>query len=74
MTEAINAVVTYGFHHLRLTKMEAHTLLLNSRAIHLLKRTHFQVDGLVRGNTVVDGKFEDEVFFSVHKRDWPYIE
>jgi ribosomal-protein-alanine N-acetyltransferase len=70
MSEAIGAIVAYGFESLELTRIEAHTVLLNSRAIHLLKRLGFQVDGVLRESSWGSGRFWDEVFFSLHRKDW----
>jgi ribosomal-protein-alanine N-acetyltransferase len=69
MREALKAAIAYGLADLGLRKVEAHTLLLNSRAIHLLKKLDFSVDGVVRESTWCNGRFQDEVFFSLERRD-----
>jgi ribosomal-protein-alanine N-acetyltransferase len=70
MSEALNAIMVYGFEKLGLDKVEAHTLLLNSRAIHLLKRLDFKVSGVLRESSWGNGRFWDEVFFSFPREDW----
>ncbi len=70
MSEAVRAVVDYGFRQIGLEKIEAHTLLLNSRSVHLLKRVKFQVDGVLRENCFFNGQFWDEIHFSLQNKDW----
>ena len=70
MSETLQMVIKYGFEKLNIRKFLAHTLLLNSRTISLLKRNHFQVDGTLRENTVVNGQLMDEIFFSLDQNDW----
>jgi ribosomal-protein-alanine N-acetyltransferase len=44
MSEALGAIVDYGFDVFALGKIEAHTYATNSRAIRLLKKLGFQVE------------------------------
>jgi ribosomal-protein-alanine N-acetyltransferase len=70
MAEALEAIIQFAFGELNLSKVEAHTLLLNSRAIHLLKGLNFRVDGIRRESTLCGKELEDEVFFSLQRREW----
>jgi ribosomal-protein-alanine N-acetyltransferase len=60
MSEALGAVLAYGFDVLGLSKVEAHTYSANSRTIRLLTKLGFQVE-YVRG---------DSQYFSLAKPDW----
>ena len=60
MSEALGAVIAYGFGKLGLSTVEAHTYSANSRAIRLLTKLGFQVES-VRG---------DSHYFSLAKEDW----
>jgi ribosomal-protein-alanine N-acetyltransferase len=60
MSEALGAVIAYGFDILGLSKVEAHTYSANSRAIRLLTKLGFQVES-VRG---------DSHHFSLAREDW----
>ena len=60
MSEALGAVIAYGFDILGLSKMEAHTYSANSRAIRLLAKLGFQVESVQ----------EDSRYFSLTKQDW----
>ena len=70
MTEAVQAIIRYGFECLGLNRIEAHTFPQNTRSIILLRRLHFQEEGTFRQNSYFKGKFWDEVFFSLLKEDW----
>lgn len=65
MTEALVAVVDWGFNRFGSPRIEAHTLTANSRAIRILERVGFVTDEVRRANTVVRGIPEDEIFFSI---------
>ncbi len=67
MSETLRAVIRFGFETLELTQIKAHTFLLNHRTIRLLKALSFQVDGVLRENSFGDGKYHDEIFFSLWK-------
>ncbi len=60
MSEALAAVIAYGFDVLGLSEVEAHTYSANLRAIRLLTKLGFQVES-VRG---------DSHYFSLSRQDW----
>jgi ribosomal-protein-alanine N-acetyltransferase len=62
MTEAVQAIIRYGFECLGLNRIEPHTFPQNTRSISLLCRLHFKEEGTFRQNSYFKGKFWDEVF------------
>ena len=60
MTEAVGAIITYGFAALDLVKIEAHTYSRNFRARRVLERLGFRVDA-VR---------EDSHCYTLARTDW----
>ena len=60
MTEALGAMIGYGFDELGLEEITADTLSKNARSVNLLNRLGFQLDD-VR---------DDSHFFRLHKRDY----
>ena len=60
MTEALEAMIGYGFNEMGLETIKADTLSNNSRSINLLKRLEFQLDD------VRDGSH----FFAIHKKGY----
>ena len=59
MSEALDAIVEYGFGVLGLDKVEAHTYSTNTRAIRLLKKLGFQLEKVG----------DDSHYFSLSKED-----
>ena len=60
MSEALRAVLAYGFDRLGIRKINADTLSSNSRSINLLKRLGFQLDDVRK----------ESHFFSLRKKGW----
>jgi ribosomal-protein-alanine N-acetyltransferase len=60
MSEALCAVITYGFEHLLLRHVEAHTYCENARAIALLERLGFAVQRVEK----------DSYVYSLDRKDW----
>jgi RimJ/RimL family protein N-acetyltransferase len=46
MSEALSAIINYGFDMLGLVNVEAHTYSTNSRAIRLLRNLGFQLEDI----------------------------
>lgn len=70
MTEALMAVLRYGFETTRLNKVEACTDPRNVASIRLLEKLGFHQDGVLRENTYFHGRFIDEVVFSLLASEW----
>jgi len=60
MTEALKAIMDYGYKALHLLKIEAHTYSNNSRAIRLLEKLGFQLDNVS----------EEGHYYSISKESW----
>ncbi len=60
MSEALRAVIRYGFERLGLAEIEAFTSIHNARAVNLLKRSGFQI-----------ASTQEEIYrFFLLKQDW----
>ncbi|NLU90930.1 GNAT family N-acetyltransferase [Chitinophaga sp. Ak27] len=59
MTEAINAVVQYGFNTLQLKRIEAEVLRGNTGSERVLQKTGFQHEGLLRQGMMWNGAAYD---------------
>ncbi len=70
MSEALRAVISYGFEELELNRIDAHTFSINEKSRNMLKRLGFTEEGILRENTRFKGKFRSEVMYSVLKREW----
>jgi ribosomal-protein-alanine N-acetyltransferase len=70
MTEALTAVLRYGFETMRLNKVEACTDPRNVASIRLLEKLGFHQDGVLRESTYFHGRFIDEAVFSLLASEW----
>ncbi|HEY7588854.1 MAG TPA: GNAT family protein [Thermoplasmata archaeon] len=70
MTEALSAVLGYGFGAMGLNRVEACTDPRNTASIHLLDKIGFHLDGVLRENTLFRGRFLDDLCFSLLAREW----
>jgi ribosomal-protein-alanine N-acetyltransferase len=70
MTEALEAVLKYGFTELKLHRIEALIADENEPSKRLLLRYGFSKEGTMREDYVVDGKNEDSDCYSLLKWEW----
>lgn len=70
MTEALRAVLDFGFATLDLNRIEAIVHVDNAASLRLLDRLHFQREGVLRDLHLRDGVFHDHAVLSLLARDW----
>lgn len=70
MTEALVAVIGYGFNQMGLHRIEALTALYNNASLRLIEKFGFKKEGVLREHYNVDGKMEDSVMFSLLKHEY----
>lgn len=71
MTEAMNAVLTYGFSELELHRIEAMIDIANTRSKNLLLRLGFTYESNLRQRFFFRDQFEDEYYFGLLAHEWP---
>ena len=64
-SEALRAVVDFGFERMRLHSIEAQLDPANQRSARVLERVGFVKEGLLRENYVVAGRFYDTAIYSL---------
>jgi len=69
MTEALEAVIYFGFQRMELNRIEALVMLENIASMTLLEKLGFQEEGILREYGYWKGKFHDLKMFSLLKRD-----
>ncbi|MEW9121529.1 MAG: GNAT family protein [Thermotaleaceae bacterium] len=69
-TEALKAVIDYGFEQLELNRIEAMVMLENIQSTALLKRLGFKEEGILREHGFYKGRYWDEYCYSLLKREW----
>jgi len=71
MTEAMKAVIDFGFEKMELNRIEVFVMPRNKRSIKMIKNLGFKREGLLRQRYFDEfGNFTDDVLFSMLKSDW----
>jgi len=69
-TEAVKALVTFGFETMNLNRIEAFVTPGNNASIRVLKKSGFLEEGIVRERDLIKGKLEDGVILAILRRDY----
>ncbi len=69
-TDAVRALVEYGFREMGLNLIELHVFAYNKRARATYRKVGFVEEGVLRETVIHDGAFHDEVVMSVLAKDW----
>lgn len=64
MTEAVGAIIGYGFNKLKLNRIEALVGSNNIPSLKIMEKYHFIKEGLLRQHDFQNDKYEDSVVFS----------
>ncbi len=70
MTEAMRAVLGYGFETMGLNRVEALVDPRNVASIAALRKLGFQLEGVLREDTCFRGWFLEDMCFPLLRRDW----
>lgn len=69
MSEALRAVLAWGFDALALNKIEAHTDAENTASTAMLERLGFRLEGTLHDHFHEDGAFHDVSLYALLRRD-----
>jgi [ribosomal protein S5]-alanine N-acetyltransferase len=64
MTEAVQAILDYGFNTLHLNRIEALVAAGNVASLGVLKKFHFEQEGVLRQHCYSNEAWEDSILFS----------
>lgn len=70
MRRGVELIKMFAFDVQNLHRIEAACLPHNERSIHLLEKSGFQREGLLRGYLKIAGRWEDHVLYSALAEDW----
>ena len=65
MTEALTAIIQFGFEHIHLHRIEAQVAYPNLASARLLEKLGFQEEGRLRDRQYVNNQFVDERIFAL---------
>ena len=69
-TEAVQAVMDFGFNQINLNRIEATITPGNHASVKVLKKLNFIQEGILRERDLIKGKLEDGIIMSMLKRDY----
>lgn len=69
-TEAVRALLRWGFETLDLNRVQAETDTRNTASIRLLERLGFLREGTLREDCIVEGEVSDTAVFGLLRREW----
>ena len=70
MTEALAAIISYGFSTMELRRIEAIIDIANERSKGVLLKLGFQYEGNLRQRYHIGDRFEDEHYFGLLRDEW----
>ena len=70
MSEAVAAVLRFGFERMALHRVEATVLTGNTASAALLARAGFQLEGVLRGRALQRETFRDMWMYGITRDDW----
>ena len=70
MTEALRAVLRYGFDHLNLNRIEAQHETTNPASGAVMRKCHMQKEGTLRSRLFNKGRYVDVDLYAILKRDY----
>jgi [ribosomal protein S5]-alanine N-acetyltransferase len=70
VSEALRAVLNYGFDHMNLHSVEAGVTPGNEASTRMLERLGFHLEGQLRENFWAEDRFVDSLIYSLLRRDW----
>ncbi len=74
MSEALKAIIAYGFEVMKLHRIEAMVGPNNVPSLKLMDKMHFTREGLLRQHYFKNGVMEDSAVFSLLRDEWRDIE
>jgi [ribosomal protein S5]-alanine N-acetyltransferase len=70
MTEALTAVLNFGFDEMEGHRIEANPLMTNEGSKRLLLKLGFQLEGTLRERQYFQGRFVDQMYFGLLEKEW----
>ena len=70
MTDAVRAIVSFGFEKIELNRVEAKSMPENTGSFRVLEKTGFQKEGLIRQGLLKNDVFYDLCLYSILKSDY----
>ncbi|MCI5903537.1 MAG: GNAT family N-acetyltransferase [Oscillospiraceae bacterium] len=69
-TEATKAVISFGFEHMKLHKVQICRRSNNPRSGRVIEKCGFHYDGTLRDAIIFDGKYVDRLYYSILESEY----
>lgn len=69
-SEAVGAVIEYGFTVMGLNRIEANPFKKNTPSNELLERFGFKLEGRLRERSLFRGEFYDQLYYGLLRKEW----
>jgi RimJ/RimL family protein N-acetyltransferase len=69
-TDATRLIVQYGFIELNLQRVTLGVHAYNSRAVRAYEKAGFQIEGVIRGETLREGRRTDGLYMGILRQEW----
>ena len=70
MTEAVRAIIDFGFRVMDLNRIEARCFTENIASARVMEKCGMQFEALLREQELVKGRYEDLKMYSILRREW----
>lgn len=74
MTEAVTAILNYGFEHIHLNKVQVCHKSTNMPSQRVIKKSGFTYEGKLREFFYMDGAYVDRLYYSMLHREWAELQ
>jgi ribosomal-protein-alanine N-acetyltransferase len=70
MTEAVRAVIAFGFERMALNRIEARCIVANIGSARVMEKNGMRLEGVIRQQVFAKGAFHDLKLYSILRREW----
>ena len=70
MTEAVRAILRFGFEEMKLNRISAALDPENHASAHVLEKVGMTHEGTAREEYFIDGQFSDTKMYAILRREW----
>ncbi len=70
MRDSVRALVTFGFEHLNLNRIEIRCAAGNTRSIVVAEKLGFKIEGILCQDEWLNGRLVDMIVYAQLKKEW----
>jgi ribosomal-protein-alanine N-acetyltransferase len=70
MTEAVRAVIRFGFRTMNLNRIQGRCEVENIASVRVMEKAGMRLEGVLREHEYSAGKYLDIVMYSILRREW----